>query len=180
MTYDNFDYQLLAAQAEAIGLSLADTHGQVCGMLCGHLPGFEQQWQQRIFADLENDDAPDASFIQDLQQLVEHTAAQLVSGDGVLTLALPTDDQPLAERALALSDWCTGFLYGFGLAGEQSAEMMSEEAGEALRDFAEISRLNVAEIDEQDAEEALVQLEEYLWVAALLIWHAADKGDKTT
>ena len=36
-------------------------------------------------------------------------------------LLLPDDDAPLEQRATALSQWCQGFLYGFGTGGSRAS-----------------------------------------------------------
>lgn len=170
------DYRQLAAQVEkaALPFTIAETHGILTGMLCGRTPG----WQQVLLEEADRDDAQAQECISDLEQLLLFTARELRSGTIPLHLMLPDEQASLAERATALRDWSQGFLFGFGLAGEQKKQLLNSDAGEALNDFAEISRMNVEDFGElQEAEEALMQLEEYLWVATSLIWHEAGDHD---
>ncbi|WP_457673690.1 UPF0149 family protein [Thiolapillus sp.] len=171
------EYQTLWDRIGGAGLawSPAETHGILTGMLCARADNWRDILCDQL--DRENPDVQDCE--EELDKLWLHTATELRDGQMPLTLMLPGEAAPIKERALALRDWAQGFLYGFGLGGEQRQELMSSDAGEALRDFSEISRMDVEEFgDHEEAEEALMQLEEYLWVATSLIWHEAARNDK--
>jgi hypothetical protein len=166
------DYQTLSQQIESAGLdyTLAEIHGIACGILCSMTEDFPQLWQEALFADTDPNDVLVGEAREALDQLVDFTRGQLNASELALSLMLPSDDAPIALRASAVRDWGQGFLYGFGLAGKQTESLFSADAGEALRDLVEISRLDTEQLEdvEQD-EEGLNQLSEYLWVAALLI-----------
>ncbi len=72
------------------------------------------------------------------------------------------------ERAEALFDWCRGFLGGFGLAAG-AAPPLSEESGEALQDLARLAKATAESSDDDEDEDALAELEEFVRVAALLL-----------
>ena len=165
-------YQTLSRQVEAAGLdyTLAEIHGIACGILCSTAANYPALWQDAVFAGADPDDVLLAEAREGLDQLLDYTSAQLKTGALALSLMLPPDDEPLALRVTALRDWCQGFLYGFGLAGKQAGSLFTADAGEALRDLVEISRLDTnSQTEMEQDEEALEQLSEYLWVAALLI-----------
>ena len=87
-----------------------------------------------------------------------------------MQLLLPDDENSLATRASAVSQWCQGFLYGIGLSGHAFEQQLTDEAREALEDIASFTRMDVAGIDESEEEEsALVEITEFLWVASMLI-----------
>lgn len=65
---------------------------------------------------------------------------------------LPDDDAALEDRARALSQWCQGFLYGFGTAQPVKPEELPANVDEILRDLTHIGRASV-EIDEDDEEQ---------------------------
>lgn len=173
----NPDYQTLWDRLGAAGLpySPAETHGILTGMLCAKA----RNWRQ-VLCDPMHEESPEAQeCLEELENLWMHTATELRDGQMPLTLMLPGEEAPIKERALALRDWAQGFLYGFGLGGEQQQDLLNSDAGEALRDFSEIARMDVEEFgDHDEAEEALMQLEEYLWVATSLIWHEAGRDDQ--
>ncbi len=105
-----------------------------------------------------------------LRELAEQTR-EAIDGPGLgFTACLPGDDAPIAERAAALRDWCRGFLYGLGLSGTHEHQL-SEVALEALGDLSHIAQLGeqAAEKSEQE-EEAYMELTEFVWVAAMLIY----------
>jgi uncharacterized protein YgfB (UPF0149 family) len=171
------DYQTLWDKIGAADLaySPAETHGILTGMLCARTGNWREVLRDQL--DEENPDVREC--LDELDKLWLHTATELHDGQMPLSLMLPGENAPVNERALALRDWAQGFLYGFGLGGEQQQNLMSSDAGEALRDFSEISRMDVETFgDHEEAEEALMQIEEYLWVATSLIWHEAGQNDK--
>lgn len=166
------DYQTLSRQVEAAGLdyTLAEIHGIACGILCSTAENFPALWQGALFAETNANDVLVGEAREALDQLVDYTRGQLNASELTLSLMLPADDEPVALRISSVRDWGQGFLYGFGLAGKQAESLFSADAGEALRDMVEISRLDTEQLDEvEQDEEALNQLSEYLWVAALLI-----------
>lgn len=170
------DYRQLTDCIEAARLeySAAETHGTLAGMLCGRTGN----WQQVLLAETDPADPQVQECASRLENLLLFTAEELHSGQIPLQLMLPDEQASAAERASAIRDWSQGFLFGFGLAGEQKQQLLNGDAGEALQDFAEIARMNVENFGQlQDTEEALMQLEEYLWVATSLIWHEAGNND---
>lgn len=155
-------------QAAGVGTSASEAHGTLCGMLCAGV----DHWRPILLEEADPEAAATHEAADQLEQLWSGSRTELQERRMPLHLLLPADDRPVRERATALRDWCQGFLYGFGLGGEQKASLFEGEAGEALRDFGEIARLDLEEFgDHQQAEEALMQLQEYLWVATSLIWH---------
>ncbi len=79
---------------------------------------------------------------------------------------LPDDDEPLAERATALAQWCQGFLYGLGTGRLNSIDELPGEVGEIVHDLTEISRATPGEEDPtEDDEQAYAELVEFVRVA---------------
>ena len=155
-------------QAAGAEQSAAEAHGMLCGMLCAGV----EQWRPNLLEEADENDLLAQEALQELERLWELSGRELREHRMPLQLVLPKDERPVLERATALRDWSQGFLYGFGLGGSQEPELFRGEAGEALRDFSEISRMDLEEFGQaEEAEEALMQLAEYLWVAASLLWH---------
>jgi len=170
------NYEQLSDHIEAARLaySAAEIHGILSGMLCSG----SAYWQRVLLEDADPRLDPTQDCISELENLYLFTAEEFRSGQIPLTLLLPDEQASIAQRATAIRDWSQGFLFGFGLGGEQKPQQLSGDIGEALRDFTEIARMNIEDFGElQEAEEALMQLEEYLWVASSLIWHEADRND---
>ncbi len=171
------DHSRLQSLLDAIGADTraAEAHGMLCGMRCARV----KQWRPHFPEETDPDDPRTRKAFEELDRLWELAQRELEEHRMPIRLLLPGDERPLLERATALRDWSRGFLYGFGLGGSQKPELLRSEAGEALRDFSEISRMDLEEIGEtEEAEEALMQLAEYLWVATSLIWHETH-GDES-
>ncbi|TZF87139.1 UPF0149 family protein [Cognatilysobacter lacus] len=154
--------------AEAVRFGLASTpyelHGALCGWLCGG--GRDAAaWLAHVLAD---DTLPMPPSGSPLDRLREATAAQLSDRSFEFELLLPDADEPLAERSGALFDWCRGFVGAFGLASGANAPL-SEESREALADIAKLAAAQPQEDGDEEDEQALVEIEEFVRVAALLM-----------
>ena len=99
---------------------------------------------------------------------------------------LPDDDSPLAERTIAMAQWCQGFLYGFGVstADQSSGQVsgkrdskLSPEIREVLHDFAQLARATVGEVEPTEEDENdYAEIVEYLRVGAQLIHDELQRG----
>jgi uncharacterized protein YgfB (UPF0149 family) len=96
------------------------------------------------------------------------TAAQLANRSFEFELMMPSEDANLAERSGALFDWCRGFVGAFGLAAGDKA-LLSEDSREALADLVRLAGAQAQEEGDEEDEEALVEIEEFVRVAALLL-----------
>jgi uncharacterized protein len=107
-----------------------------------------------------------------LQEMVK---GELTSDDMTVVLLLPSDDAPLTERAVALGQWCQGFLAGFGLNSRDSSAL-STEATEVLQDLAAIAQVQDALEESDDGESDYMEVMEYLRVAPLLLFTETNKS----
>lgn len=157
-------------EAESSRLGLATTPWELHGALCGWLAGGganERGWLAHVFADASMEAPASGS---PLDALREATAAQLDDRSFEFELLVPDADAPLAERSGALFDWCRGFVGAFGLAaGEKAMSALSPESREALADLAKLAAAEPQDDGDEEDEEALVEIEEFVRVAALLL-----------
>ena len=176
---------------EGLGSSVpaAEAHGCLVGALCTspHYP--MERWLEEIIPDEDRRSDDDAQ--QALRLLYADTLNSLRGEDMDFDVLLPDDDIPLVSRAGGLSQWCQGFLYGFGTgqatkqagnrAGEQAGNQASTAADaqdelpvnvtEILNDLTHIGRASVeieGEGDESE-EEAYAEVVEYVRVGVQLI-----------
>ena len=156
----------LAAASFAAGIAIdpSELHGSLCGYLAGGGRADADDWLQQLA--VEADVAPASDGV--LAQLRSATLAQFDAQDFGFELLLPGDDATLAERADALIGWCNGFLGGFGLAAPP-ADMLSDEAAEALQDMGRIAASDLFYEDSETDEDALAEIIEFVRVAALLL-----------
>ena len=165
--YDLLKQQLATANAS---IQAAEAHGFICGVIATDqkIPG---EWFDEVFDQSEEGDLLVSDCKSSLKQLYTETLEE-IEGAGVgMRLLLPSDVKPMNERALAISQWCQGFLYGVGLTGKK-AQSISTEAQEALEDMTEFTRIDVDALEDEadsDDEDALTEVTEFLWVAAMLV-----------
>jgi len=137
--------------------SPAELHGLLCGL---HCKGANSDWiaEARAFMDLlENSNETDAA----LEAQYEVIGAALSDGQYHLQLLLPDDILPVAIRAEGLALWCQGFLHGFASGDPELHARLDEETREAVRDLAEIARLDDSCEDTDESEQDLMELVEY-------------------
>lgn len=108
-----------------------------------------------------------------LAALAASSTAQLADPAMRFAPLMPPDSAPLAQRARALVAFCGGFLSGVGLAGGNG---MSAEAEEALADLGRIAASR-EQFEEEDDEASLVELQEFVRVAVLLLFEDGRAGD---
>ena len=157
-----------AVSAEISRLQLATSASELHGSLCGWLAGGGaggREWLARVMAD---DAVPAPAADGPLDTLGTVTAQQLGNRSFEFDLLLPGEDASLEERSGALFDWCRGFLGAFGLASGAAAKL-SDESREALADLAKLAAATPQDEGDEEDEEALVEIEEFVRVATLLL-----------
>ncbi len=139
----------------------SEIHGMMTGYLCVN-PSFSfPQWLSEI--DFTFSQASDRDV---LEQLFHQIADLLARNEYDFDLLLPDDDNPSNQRAIALSHWVQGFLYGLGYRGDE--QDWPGETQSILLDLTKIVQLDPDVNDEED-EQALMEVTEYVRVSVLLI-----------
>lgn len=160
---------LLASSGHPV--SPAELHGLLLGRSCAGA-GFDIEPWLVDAAELLGA-APQDNVRQALIGLQEMVKGELCGDDVTVVLLLPSDESPLRERAVALGQWCQGFLGGFGLTARDSA--LSAEAMEVLQDLAAIAQVQNALEESEDGENDYMEVMEYLRVAPLLLFSECAK-----
>lgn len=145
----------------------AEAHGTLVGSLCAS-PCSLADWLAEILPDGRAEtDAADS-----LRAVFESTSDALLDGSLGFQPLLPTDDEPIGERTLALGEWCQGFLYGLGTGvAVTDASQLPGDAAEVLRDMTEITHVDVdPEDDLESNEEAYAELVEFVRVGVQLLY----------
>jgi uncharacterized protein YgfB (UPF0149 family) len=151
-------------RALALSVPVSELHGSLCGWLAGG-GASDDKWLGKVMADASLPTVAEGSALEDMRLA---SAAQLADRSFEFELLLPGADASLSERSGALFDWCRGFLGGFGLAAG-AAPALSEDSREALADIAKLAAAQPQDEGDEEDEEALVELEEFVRVAALLL-----------
>ena len=150
--------------------SPSELHGLLCGKLCGGASLTVEQWLSAAWELLDIVGEPGADIQEPVIAMYTTTQAQLDSGDYDLQPFLPDDDNDMEQRTQALSQWCHGFLAGFGSAGiSPNAEFSSDQA-DSLRDLAAIVQVTVdddIDRDEDEQEGDYMDLVEHVRIIAM-------------
>jgi uncharacterized protein YgfB (UPF0149 family) len=148
----------------------AEAHGTLAGALCATSTYRFEDWLQELLPDGRTQSESGGA----LHGLYFVTSETLAGADMTFELLLPADAQPLEERAAALSQWCTGFLYGLGSGSIQDLSKLPGEVGEVVKDFDEITRVGVDAGDSEDSDEsneaAYAELVEFVRVGVQLVF----------
>ena len=155
------------ADAEA-----AESHGILCGMLCSAGRADINSWLKQLMGevDLDTSDVLARETTELLGQLYKTTVEQLNDTEMGFQLLLPEDEDNLLYNVRSLSEWCQGFLLGFGLGVAKSEDSLPDEVKELLADFVEITKVGLDAVseDEQDME-SFMEVMEYVRMGVLLI-----------
>ena len=163
--YDSMDAILLA---QGVSMSPAETQGLLTGVLC--LPDSDKvDWLELILSTHGSAGIPPGKeFSGALLDLFKNVQTQLTDTEFGFSLFLPEHETEIAGRAEALAAWCRGFLFGISATG-LTAENCSDTVREILGDIVELSAVEAGQEDENEAERALAEIEEYLRVATRLL-----------
>ncbi|QVL47143.1 MAG: UPF0149 family protein [Thiocapsa sp.] len=148
----------------------SEAHGILCGLMCGGDADPESTWLRQLRPEAEARDLSIDEGREALSELARRTREELEASEFGLTLFLPDDTRPLAERAMALYDWVRGFLYAWGTLDHTGAQPAAE-TNEILRDFTDVTRMDLDGLDDDEHnEEALTEVSEFIRVAAMTIY----------
>lgn len=158
-----------ALQRLQAGCSASELHGVVSGLLAGGARLNRQALVKALEAHAEADQAFDAQLIGWIWQLQLQTLEDLAASELVFAPLLPDDDEELTARVAALSDWCQGFLVGFGTAVRPNDTRLHDESvRETLQDVVHIANVDVTAKDNDEADEsAYAELYEFIRMAAI-------------
>lgn len=165
------DHSRFGQALESIGLDLAasEGHGVICGLICAGTTQAHIDWIEGLFHDRPSDDLLVREARQLFGELYLASNRQLGDETAQFELLLPDEASGLLARAKGVVEWCQGFLYGLGLAGIDERHLLGD-AKETLHDISEFTRLDLDALEEDDdAASDLMELEEFLRVATMLI-----------
>ncbi len=151
----------------------AELHGLVCGLCAGNPERFALQ----EFIDLAGADAlTDETAVH---EFIRGALDDFTSPDMTFTPLIGDDEDELSARLGRLTDWCAGFLSGFGAgAAGESDSALPVEVQEIVRDFARISGLDDDVDGDEEDEVSFMEIHEYVRVGAVLVLTLmAEAGD---
>ena len=159
--------QRLMANAHALA-EPAEAHGTLAGALCATGAYRLEDWLAEI---LPEGLQPDTAALRSLRDVYDETCAALGGTQMQFELLLPDDEAPIGQRTDALTLWCNGFVYGLGTSGAPDPERLPGDAGEIVRDLAQIMAAGVDEREGLEANEAaLAELVEFVRVGVQVVF----------
>lgn len=163
--YSTLQQQLKNAQ---LGLSPAELHGFLTGLLCGGVR--DQSWQSLLYQMTNDNHAYPTALLTEVTEIYQEIDRTLSDIDGFnFEILLPEDDNVFVQ-ADALCEWTNHFLLGLGL-NQPKLDKEKGEIGEALDDLNDICQLGYDEEDNQEElAEALEEIIEYVRTIAALFY----------
>nr|WP_038381486.1 YecA family protein [Pantoea sp. IMH] len=166
-TMPGYDQLASALTQQGVGMTPAEMHGLISGMICGG--NKDSSWQTLVHELTNEGMAFSQSLSQPLQQLHQGIGDALEEEGFLFQLYLPDDDDiSVFDRADALAGWVNHFLLGLGVS-QPKLDKVKGETGEAIDDLRTIAQLGYDEDeDQEELEQSLEEVIEYVRVAALL------------
>jgi len=155
--------------AEGI-VSVAESQGIACGLLAVDLSIDKQGWLDEVL-DRERD--RQNYLIQEAETSIvgifDRVLQQLTDSNLQFELLLLDDDHELSERFVAMQEWIRGLLYGLSLLNINRYDDLPEDSQSFLHDAMQISTATDIDFEDDDSEDALIEIVEYLRVGTLLL-----------
>lgn len=165
---DYLDHANLAEVLETLrlGVNASDLHGSLTGFLCAGAQVDADDWLDALQLD-----PGDETLVRNetLQHLYRNCRAQVDDSPAHIAPLLPADSAPLASRAVALVEWCRGFLGGFGLGGAGRSGALSADANEILHDLGVIAASHFDVAEHGDETQALNDVIDFVGNACALL-----------
>ena len=142
--------ELLASKA-APAISACEMHGVVCGFFLTHPFDYAMEELIELFGNEEVVDEMLESFVQAINE-------ELLDESLIFSPLVLEESTSLQDRVHDLSDFCLGFLGGFGAGIALSRRAIPEELEEILEDFTSIGSISDLGLEEQDDEASYLEL----------------------
>ena len=166
ISHQELEQLLHAADAEG---GASEAQGLLAGIICAGGKSEPALWLAHMLG--ENTLSAAANEVSEQLTSLHTDILRQFNDDAFgFNLILPEDDAPLSLRTEALSQWCSGFLYGLALGGIREDAEMPDSVREVMKDFYEISHARFAyEATDDEDESAYVEIVEYVRMSVLLL-----------
>jgi uncharacterized protein YgfB (UPF0149 family) len=175
------------------GCTASELHGVISGLLAGGSRLNRNTSRKILETHADSDQVFGDDIAASLWQLQLKTLEDMGDSELVFTPLLPDDDDDLAARVSALSDWCQGFLVGFGTAVRPEDKRIHDEGvRETLQDIMHVANVDAAAQDNDESDEsAYAELYEFVRMAVIHLFeemappeeshtHGPDAGTPST
>lgn len=175
VSYASLNNQLAQQQ---IGLTAAELHGLVSGILCGG--NQDNSWLTLVYNLTNEGMAFSSPLSQYLKQVHDDTEIRLEEDGFTFQMLMPDgDDASIFERADALAGWVNHFLLGLGVM-QPKMDKIKGDVGEVIDDLRTIGQLGYDEDeDREQLEQDLEEVSEYVRMAAMLCYNEFNRAPST-
>jgi len=159
----------------------SELHGVLCGRLAAGSRIQEPEWLNMV---CEHMGLPEAAAEESddlapfMNKAYEQTLALLQSADMSFHPLMPDDDYAIEQRLEALVAWVRGFLEGMALAAGESLGQAPDEIRELIEDMVAISQLSEDEEADEESEQQLLEITEYVRLGALAVFTEFNAPEK--
>lgn len=159
--------------------SAAQAHGLLCSRLAVMGAEGGPDWLGQILQDSDPGTVEHGESIALMDDIYSITYEQLAARQSEFGLLLPVDSAAPDIVTSALAEWCEGFLHGLVSdvrADDLKQKLATDPLDDIIKDMLQITRAEVdADEGDDENEEALTELVEYLRVAAQLVYEELAK-----
>ena len=171
----NYEYVDKIRHKAGISINVSEYHGKISACLC-----FENISVETLLPkEINRDDislSPETMKLKTvLLNMISETLEKLNDSEMTFYPVLSPDSESLILRTLSLSNWCQGFVDGFGFSIAQNNISLDKAELDMIReiieDFSQISKLTSASVMNEDGEElAYMEVVEYIRIGVQLIF----------
>lgn len=159
----------------------SELHGALCGRLAAGARIQQSDWLGLVceHMGLPPTGGEDSTQLHDFMvNAYDLALEQLKSADMSFTPLLPDDDYAIEQRLEALIAWVRGFLEGMALAAGESLGQAPDEIRELIEDLVAISQLSDEEQQDDENEQQLMEIIEYVRLGALSVFTEFNPPEK--
>ena len=158
-----------------ISINVSEYHGKISAYLCCENIPAEALLPKEINTDGVSFSPETMKLKTVLLSMISETHEKLNDTEMTFYPVLSPDSESLIERTLSLSNWCQGFVDGFGFSIAQkniTIDLVEQDIiREIIEDFSQISKLTSASIMNEGGEDlAYMEVVEYVRVGTQLIF----------
>jgi len=171
----NYEYVDKIRHEADISINLSEYHGKISACLCCENITAEALLPKEINIDGISLSPEIMKLKNVLLSMISDTLEKLNDTEMTFYPLLSPDSESLIKRTLTLSNWCQGFVDGFGFSIVQKNISIDKAElgiiGEIIEDFSQISKLTSASITNEGGEDlAYMEVVEYIRIATQLIF----------
>lgn len=159
----------------------SELHGVLCGRLAAGARIDESEWLAMVCEHMGLPDTAveESAELKDFMAAAyDQTLALLKATDMSFHPLLPDDDYAIDQRLEALTSWVRGFLEGMALSAGESLGQAPDEIRELIEDMVAISQVSEDEQADDESEQQLMEIVEYVRLGALAVFTEFNPPEK--